>query len=479
VIAYLIDWLSLFGRWVHLITGIAWIGSSFYFVWLDNHLRPPADPELSKKGVGGELWSVHGGGFYNAHKYKVAPEKLPGTLHWFYWEAYSTFLSGLFLLCLLYFGQAEIYLIDPSIAALTKPAAITIAVAFLVGGWLLYDALCRTPLARNGMTLGVVLSVLLAIAAWGLCSLFSGRGAYIVFGAMLGTIMVANVFFVIIPGQREMVRAKQEEREPDPSPGIKGKLRSTHNTYFTLPVLFTMISNHYAVTYGANYNWLVLLAISAAGVLIRVYFVARHKAHEREGRTSLTPAIIGVALLALVAFALMPKRHHAIADGAGDAASQLRSRASSEAGADIAAGRPRASQAEAGATSTNSAEVPASGNAHLPMAGDASASTASRAQSTDNHEAQRTPLANLSEFQRVQLIFKHRCVSCHSARPTQPGFIAAPSGVLLDTPERILVRLPQIHQQVFARTMPVGNLTGLTEEERAQMLAWIERGAPR
>jgi uncharacterized membrane protein len=475
--AYFIDWLSLFGRWVHLITGIAWIGSSFYFVWLDNHLRPPADPELSKKGVGGELWSVHGGGFYNAHKYKVAPEKLPGTLHWFYWEAYSTFLSGLFLLCLLYFGQAEIYLIDPSIAPLAKPAAIAIAVAFLAGGWLIYDMLCRTPLARSGVQLGIVLSALLTIAAWGLCNLFSGRGAYIVFGAMLGTIMVANVFFVIIPGQREMVRAKQEGREPDPGPGIKGKLRSTHNTYFTLPVLFTMISNHYAVTYGAQYNWLVLLAISAAGVLIRVYFVARHKAHEREGRTSLTPAIIGVALLGVVAFALMPKRPQAQPAQYGGAGAQV---PSGRTGAATGEGQSNAPHAVSGQTT---AAVPQSAQNRAAVSAPVSSASQSGTSSSGAQRGMsgRTAAAHsqLSEFERVLLIFKQRCVSCHSATPTQPGFVAAPSGVLLDTPERILVRLPQIHQQVFARTMPVGNLTGLTEEERAQMLAWIERGAPR
>jgi uncharacterized membrane protein len=398
---YLIDWLSLLGRWFHFIVGIAWIGSSFYFVWLDNHLRPPEDPELARKGVGGELWAVHGGGFYNAHKYRVAPHQLSAHLHWFYWEAYSTFLSGLFLLCLMYFAQAEIYLIDPSVAALSKPAAIAIAVSFLVGGWLVYDGLCRTALARNGAALAAVLAVLLSAAAWGLCNLFSGRGAFIQFGAMLGTIMVANVFFVIIPGQREMVRAKREGREPDPEAGIRGKLRSTHNTYFTLPVLFTMISHHYAMTYGAPYNWLVLIAISMAGVLIRVYFVSRHKAHERGGRTSPVPAVLGVIALAAVAFVLTPR-------------------------------------------------------------------------SDERRDAMASDSDGARQFARVQAIVDRRCVPCHAARPTQPGFVAPPGNVLLDSPEQIQIRAAQIRQQVATRAMPIGNLTGITEEERATMLAWAE-----
>jgi uncharacterized membrane protein len=398
--AYLLDWLSLLGRWLHLIAGIAWIGASFYFIWLDNHLVPPADPALVNKGVAGELWAVHGGGFYNSHKYRVAPATLPPCLHWFYWEAYTTFLSGFFLLCLLYYGQAEAYLIDPSVAALSKPVAIAIGVAFLVGGWVVYDGLCRSPLGRNGLALGAVLAVLLAAAAWGLCHLFGGRGAYMEFGAMLGSIMVANVFFVIIPGQRELVRAKQEGREPDPKHGIAGKLRSTHNTYFTLPVLFVMISNHYAMTFGARNNWLVLIALSAAGVLIRQYFVARHKAHERNGRTSPVPVVLGVLTLGGVAFALTPAR-------------------SPQGGA--------------------------------------------------SHEA---------DFARVQAIVAQRCAGCHAPTPTQPGFTAPPNGVLLDTPEHIVAHTVQIHQQIATRAMPVGNLTGLTEEERAEVLRWIERGAP-
>jgi uncharacterized membrane protein len=400
--AFALEFLSLLGRWVHLITGIAWIGASFYFVWLDNHLLPPSDESLIDKGVSGELWAVHGGGFYNAQKYRVAPHRLPSSLHWFYWEAYSTFLSGIFLLCLLYYAQAHIYLIDPQVFDLSTPAAIAISLGFLVGSWLLYDMLCRTSLARHGAWLGVVIAVLLGGAAFALCHLFSGRGAFIQFGAMLGTIMVANVLFVIIPGQREMVRAKQEGREADPQAGIRGKLRSVHNTYFTLPVLFTMISNHYASTFGARYNWLVLISMSAAGLLIRAYFVSRHKRHERGGKTSPWAAVVGVGLIAATAAALAPK--------------------------------------------------PASLHASLD-----------------------TPQA---QFAAVQHIVATRCAPCHAANPSQPGFSTAPNGMLLDTSASLLKNAAVIAPQVETSAMPIGNITGMTEPERTQLLDWIRRGTP-
>ena len=298
---YILDWLNLLVRWFHMITGIAWIGASFYFVWLDNHLLAPKEKSAADKGVSGELWAVHGGGFYNAQKYRVAPATLPEPLHWFKWEAYTTFMSGFLLLCLMYYVGAGVYLIDRNVADIGKVAAIAIGVGTLAGGWIVYDLLCKSPLGRNDAALGGVLFVLTVAAAWGLCQVFSGRGAYIHFGGMLGTIMVANVFFVIIPGQKELVRAKLEGREPDPVHGLRGKQRSVHNTYFTLPVLFTMISSHYAMTYGHSRNWLILAAISFAGAAIRVYFVARHK-----GRASPLPAVAGVLVLAGVAFAIAP-----------------------------------------------------------------------------------------------------------------------------------------------------------------------------
>ncbi len=306
--SFFVEWLSLLGRWVHMITGIAWIGASFYFVWLDNHLQPVAEQADIDKGVGGEIWSVHGGGFYHAQKYKVSPEELPEKLHWFKWEAYTTWITGMFMLALIYWYGAELYLIDPQIADLSKPVAILIGMATIVVGWIAYDQLCRSAIGQNESLMGLVMFVLLSFAAWGLCQLFSGRGAFIHFGAMLGTIMVANVAMVIIPGQRDLVTAKEEGREPDPIHGIRGKQRSVHNTYFTLPVLFVMISNHYAMTYGHEYNWLILVGLSLAGALIRVYFVKRHF-----GKASLLPIIIAAALIAGVAALTVPKQNVATA----------------------------------------------------------------------------------------------------------------------------------------------------------------------
>jgi len=300
--AYIIEWLNLLGRWVHTITGIAWIGASFYFVWLDNHLQEPVSQADKDKGVGGEVWSVHGGGVYHAQKYRVAPPKLPETLHWFKWEAYTTWITGMFMLVLMYWYSAEIYLLDPAVSSISKPVAIVIGAATLVIGWLVYDFLCKSELGKKDTTLSVLLLFLLAVVAWGLSQLFSGRGAYMHFGAMLGTIMVANVFFVIIPGQKDLVAAKAEGRTPDPAHGINGKQRSVHNTYFTLPVLFVMISNHYAMTYAHTLNWLILIVILVAGALIRVYFVARHR-----GKASPVPLLTAFALLAGVAAVIAPE----------------------------------------------------------------------------------------------------------------------------------------------------------------------------
>jgi len=292
--AYLVEWLNILGRWVHFITGIAWIGSSFYFIWLDNHLENPKVAGDQQKGVGGELWSVHGGGFYHSQKYQVAPASLPETLHWFKWEAYTTWISGMFLLMLVYWYGADVYLVDRTVADLSPVKAVSIAIAFLAGGWIIYDILCRSPLGRHEGAFAFVLFLLIAVLAWALTQLYSGRGAYIHFGAVLGTIMVANVFFVIIPGQRRMVDAYGRGEEPNADDGIRAKQRSVHNTYFTLPVLFVMTSNHYAVTYSHDYSWLILVAFTLAGALIRIFFVARHK-----GRAS--PLYLVVAGLILLA----------------------------------------------------------------------------------------------------------------------------------------------------------------------------------
>lgn len=304
---YIIEWLSLLGRWAHLVTGIAWIGASFYFVWLDNSLEAPKNASDADRGVGGEIWSVHGGGFYHAQKYKVAPPKLPEKLHWFKWEAYTTWITGMFLISLLYWYQAEIYLIDPSVMVLSKPVAVVLGMLTLLLGWIVYDLLCKSPIGTQEAKLSAAMFVFVSLAAFGLCQIFSGRGAYLHFGAMLGTIMVANVFFVIMPGQRDLVAAKAEGRAPDPSHGIRAKQRSVHNTYFTLPVLFVMISNHYAMTWGHEYNWLILITLSVAGALIRVFFVQRH-----HGKTQPLTLVIAAVLIMGVAAVIAPKPRVAV-----------------------------------------------------------------------------------------------------------------------------------------------------------------------
>jgi uncharacterized membrane protein len=295
--AYLADWLSLLLRWAHLVIGIAWIGASFYFIWLDNHLEPSSDPD-----VAGDLWAVHGGGFYHAEKFKGAPPRMPATLHWFKWEAYWTWITGFFLLVLVYYAGAELYLIDPAVMPLSKPVAIAIGIGSLVVSLAVYEGLCRSPLGKSENNLAVILFLLLAAAAWGLCQVFGGRGAFIHYGAILGTIMAANVAHIIIPGQRRMVAALAAGRAPDPKDGAAGKQRSVHNTYFTLPVLFTMISGHYAFTFGGRWNWLVLVALTLAGGLIRVWFVMRHK-----GRAPAWPLVGGIGLLFVLMFLFLPK----------------------------------------------------------------------------------------------------------------------------------------------------------------------------
>jgi len=391
--AYLLEWVNLLGRWVHMITGIAWIGASFYFIWLDNSLEPPKSSDDADKGVSGEVWSVHGGGMYHAQKYRLAPEKMPEHLHWFKWEAYTTWISGMFMLALMYWYGAEIYTIDPGVLALSKPVAIAIGIAVIAFGWYGYNWLCESDIGKKENTMAAILFVVLSLLAFGLCQVFSGRGAYMHFGAMLGTIMVGNVFFVIIPGQKDLVRAKEEGRQPDPIHGIRGKQRSVHNTYFTLPVLFVMISNHYAMTYGHKYNWLILIALTLVGAFVRIYFVARHK-----GKASLIPVFLALAVLAGIVTLVAP--------------------------------RPSDSMSSIDASTVNIAAV--------------------------------------------QKIVTERCSSCHANSPSQAGFAAPPKGIVFETEEDIVSQALAIHQQtVVTKAMPIGNLTGITDEERATIDAWF------
>ncbi len=308
--AYLLDWANVLLRWTHVITAIAWIGSSFYFVLLDNSLTPPEHEDLKKKGVDGEMWAVHGGGFYHSNKYMVAPRwrPLPENLHWSYWESYSTWLTGFGLFTVLYLFNAGSFLVDKSVHDWSPGAAIAASLGFLVVCWIVYDLICRTlGQRRNGdLVVGICVFLLVIFASWLACRLFAGRAAFLLVGAMLATTMSANVFFWIIPGQRKVVAQLRAGQTPDPIHGQRGKQRSVHNTYFTLPVLIAMISNHYGWLYQGPNNWLVLVLLMLAGALIRHSFVARHKAHVLHKRTPWEHAVIGTLLLVLLAFWLAP-----------------------------------------------------------------------------------------------------------------------------------------------------------------------------
>ena len=322
--AYLLDWANLLLRWVHVITAIAWIGSSFYFVLLDNSLSKPQEQDLKDKGVDGEMWAVHGGGFYHSNKYMVAPrwKPLPENLHWSYWESYSTWLTGFALFTVLYLFNAGSFLIDKSVHDWSPAAAIGAALGFLVAFWVIYDGICRTlGQKKNGdLIVGVLVFAFVVFASWLACQLFAGRAAFLLVGAMLATSMSANVFFWIIPGQRTVVADLRAGRSPDPIHGQRGKQRSVHNTYFTLPVIVAMLSNHYGWLYHGPHNWLVLVLLMLAGALIRHSFVARHKAHVEHRRAPWEHAIIGTLVLVGLAMWLAPKPPSAAEQAAAQAA---------------------------------------------------------------------------------------------------------------------------------------------------------------
>ncbi|WP_068638676.1 urate hydroxylase PuuD [Thauera butanivorans] len=391
--AYLLDWANLLVRWVHLIAGIAWIGASFYFVMLDNALKPPKDPEASKRGVFGELWAVHGGGFYHSQKYLTGPkhEPLSNDLHWSKWEAYSTWLSGMGMLAIVYWIGASSYLIDSNVMALSPAAAIGISIAFLVAGWVFYDVLCRNMVGKDGLLVAIVF-VFVMVANYVLHQVFSARGAYIHVGAMIGTMMAANVFFHIIPGQKKMVEQIRNGEPVDPKPGIVGKQRSVHNTYFTLPVLFIMISNHYPMTYANPNGWLILGVLMMAGVLIRQFFVLRHR-----GQVKWWLPAAGTALILLLIVLMAPKP----VDASGERVS----------------------------------------------------------------------------FSTIRDVMNQRCVSCHAEKPTYDGFVQAPKGIALETPEQIRQHAAKIAETIASGYMPLGNLTGITDQEREAVAIWHAQGA--
>jgi uncharacterized membrane protein len=391
----LTDWAELLVRWTHVITGIAWIGSSFYFIALDASLKHRAGLH---PGVKGEAWQVHGGGFYQMQKYLVAPEFLPEELTWFKWEAYSTWIFGFLLLVLVYYLHPNVYLIDRSVADISPPDAIIAGAGSLFAGWLVYDALCKSWVGNDTLRLAVVGFVVLVAVTYGYTHVFSGRGAFIHAGALVGSLMVGNVFFIIIPNQRIVVRDLLAGRTPDPALGEQAKQRSIHNNYLTLPVVFVMLSNHYAFTYSTRWSWLVLAAVFVASFLVRHWFNTKHTGAKPDWR--LWPAAaVPVAFAALLTLL----------------------------------GQPRLQAVDRPVT-----------------------------------------------FAQVQKIVDARCAACHAARPRFDGIAEAPMGIMLDTPANIEAHAQQIYQQaVVLRAMPLNNLTGITEQERAELAKWIKDGAPR
>src|SRR5690554_3135405 len=306
--AYLLDFLNLLLRWLHVIAAIAWIGESIYFVMLDNSLRPPRTEKAKSKGVFGEMWAVHGGGFYHNQKYLTHPAELPDDLHWSFWKAYTTWLSGFALFAALYLFKPDFYLVNTAsswewAASLSGMQASLLAVAFLAGGWIMYDQLCRriSPDMEHDGILGLAVAVMMVGVAWLSTQLFQGRAAFLITGAVMATAMSANVFFWIIPGQRRMVAALKAGNSVNPLDGKRGKQRSVHNTYFTLPVVLLMLSNHYSFTYTSPYSWLIMSLFIFSGALIRQYYVLRHA-----GKNQVIFPIAGIALIIAAAWLAAP-----------------------------------------------------------------------------------------------------------------------------------------------------------------------------
>ncbi|MGY2235355.1 urate hydroxylase PuuD [Pseudomonas gingeri] len=436
--AHLLEWLNLSVRWVHMITGVAWIGASFYFVWLENNLNR-ANP---RDGLAGDLWAIHGGGIYHLEKYKLAPPTMPDNLHWFKWEAYFTWMSGIALLCVVFYSNPVLYLVAPG-SGLSGPEGVAIGIGALIAGWFVYDFLCDSALGKRPALLGFILFVLLIAAAYGFSKVFSGRGAYLHVGAIIGTIMVGNVFRIIMPAQRALVAAIAENRTPDPALPAKGLLRSRHNNYFTLPVLFIMISNHFPSTYGSQYNWLILAGIAVLAVLVRHYFNTRHDSH----RFAWTLPVAALGMICL-AYVTGPASNPG-APQVAKAPAKIEYQPLPETA--LGGGLKPAPAAEPGAPATPAAPAPA--QAANSAAGDIA-------------------------FDKVHSVIQERCAVCHSARPTSPLFSTAPAGVMFDTPQQIQQLAPRIQAQAVAsQIMPLGNITQMTQQERDLIGAWINQGA--
>lgn len=387
---HLLDWLHLIVRWAHVVLGVAWIGASFYFIFLENSLNRTKD---LRDELAGNLWAIHGGGFYYVEKYKNAPKKLPEKLHWFKYEAYFTWLTGMLLLTIVYYFNAKAFMVDPAVRDISPLQAIGIGIGSLFAGWFIYDALCKSPLLERKSLFAVIGFTIVVLLALLLSRYLSGRAAFMHVGALLGTIMAGNVFFVIIPAQKALVAAARRGQTPDPSLGKFAGLRSLHNNYITLPVIYVMISNHFPVTYGGAWNWAILAGLTLGSVAVRHYI----NLHEKGIHAASMLPLAAIALFALIV---------------------------------VTAPKP---------STTGGKPV---------------------------------------SFSQVAPIFQERCVSCHSAKPTDDVQKIAPNGVMFDTPDqirkmadRILVRAVQTH------TMPQANKTGMTEAERLLIGDWINQGA--
>ncbi|MGC3874065.1 urate hydroxylase PuuD [Halomonas sp. GXIMD04776] len=420
--AYLLEFGNMLLRWLHVIAAIAWIGESIYFVMLDNGLKSPRAAEDKQKGVFGEMWAVHGGGFYHNQKYATAPAKLPDDLHWSFWKAYTTWLSGFALFALLYLASPSIYLVNPSsswewAANMAGWQANVAAVLFLLLGWVIYNELCKriSPNMERDGVLSIAVAVMMVVVSYLSVHLFAGRAAFLLTGAVMATAMSANVFFWIIPGQRRMVKAMKAGETPNPIDGKRGKQRSVHNTYFTLPVVLLMLSNHYSFMYTHDYAWVIMALFIFAGALIRQFFVLMHQGNIRPAY----PAA-GVALILLAVWVAAPSTQSTAP----------------------------ASQPTASANGNGAAETGSDGGMATASAG-----------------------GDIG-IEQIQTIMNERCVQCHAKQPSHAGFAAAPAGIILDSERHTTIQAQMVKQVVASGYMPLGNITKITDEERAAIAAW-------
>jgi uncharacterized membrane protein len=398
------EWLMFAVRWLHVITAIAWIGSSFYFIALDLGLRKtPSLPPLAH----GEEWQVHGGGFYHIQKYLVAPEFLPEHLTWFKWESYWTWFSGLMLMALIYYVGADLYLIDRNVLDVPVWAAIALSIASIVLGWVLYDGLCKSPIGNSTTGLMLVLFAILMAMSWGYTQLFTGRAAMLHMGAFTATIMAANVAMIIIPNQKIVVGDLKVGKVPDAKYGKIAKQRSLHNNYLTLPVIFFMLSSHYPLAFATQWNWIIASLIFLVGVVIRHYFNTRHA---RKGNPHWTWAVAVVLFIIIAWLSTAPKLP-------GSAGEEVASRA---------------------AESFLSAE----------------------------------------HFEAASLTVQTRCAMCHTVEPAWPGVYEAPKNVVLDNDIAVANHAKDIAMQAgYAHAMPPGNVSEMTDEERALIVTWFREGS--